>query len=903
MAVQFNVLVLNSDSLAAVNINDDRISHGFVLHNQIRTVGDFIASPEFNHLMVTPVSCAEHVGFDNADLKQLFYRVFFDKPDLFWVEAVPYLEQARFYSITPGANFDSAYIKEHFDVIFFFMHEAISSKLRLNESLLNLLSSSDCPPFMVFNLMAKSLHLDTYNHSVVYFLKHVLPKASLVTLTALSDNKEGYVSEDSFRQWYSSLRCKCPKFKSSINGYLFFKRALIARALVNTCALERVLSGAPCEDMALIPDSAERDAPYKTLVLDYHTFEMATTRQMLRPFRIVVSSSLLVGHLFTGISPYGATLLRRVRDAFPHGQIILLLDEVSYSYFSDLSLQTPLSKVYERELAGEDNQEGGRFNQLSNALVKRLNKFISDLINTELLNEHCPADMPLEQVLDGRTFANLDNITCKYEHLISECYLSCDYSDFSSLNANLVISEHPYEQMLALAHGIACLALHNDLDASQEMSKRSYCIFQARESDFWEPFPDLIGVGYEEVQARGLLKLLLQVSVYGSLEREALMDNNVLHTHSLTQILAHGFTAIAKPVLGNLEDTLKLLHQEASDFYRIFNGLLESLALGKVHGSRMAASQRQAQALDYAISQLSNYTSIHRYDLQWSFLQYFTYVASLCFAPERLLGLADAGGVDVDKQGLAVAFAPKSLNALSFGCSRGQEVCQLATLFEEQQITGSDISIDALLAAVQMQANLTVGQIAKSKCALDGDFSKIDYLNKHAYVRFTYGPNLLSGETPVFDVVSAMTVLCRHPATLGQQSSEGIYSFDEFDTLLSHVDNLVAPHGLLCLFNSNYRLEDSSVKDKYVRLFPFAPDAKLKECPLSDLQNLQAWFSSYVKSAHFQTDDKILLPPALKALYERSALQDKIGYVNTFGVDHRILSLSDKGTIFLKVAS
>ena len=170
-------------------------------------------------------------------------------------------------------------------------------------------------------------------------------------------------------------------------------------------------------------------------------------------------------------------------------------------------------------------------------------------------------------------------------------------------------------------------------------------------------------------------------------------------------------------------------------------------------------------------------------------------------------------------------------------------------------------------------------------------------------MRFTYGPNLLSGETPVFDVVSAMTVLCRHPATLGQQSSEGIYSFDEFDTLLSHVDNLVAPHGLLCLFNSNYRLEDSSVKDKYVRLFPFAPDAKLKECPLSDLQNLQAWFSSYVKSAHFQTDDKILLPPALKALYERSALQDKIGYVNTFGVDHRLLSLSDKGTIFLKVAS
>lgn len=849
MRVQFKILVLNSDSLAAVNVCDDRISHGFVYHQNFNTVADFVRSTAFNSLMVTPQSCSDHVGFDISDLRQLCYQVIMtSKQQATFKADVTSWELLRFYSIAEGANFNSDYIKEHFDGILFFLHDELTEQVSLNESVVTLLSSDQCPPFMVFNLQASSLDLKLFEPSVLFFLQKVLPRAQMVTLTA-PNNKDQELKI--WQDFYHSLNTSMPKFQVSLNGYMYFKRASIARSLVNTYALEQVLAG--CATTTIQP--SEDDSPsVQSLIIPYEHFK--------HPHIVLVSSSLLVAHIVLGMSPYGASLLRRVHDAFPNSSIVVLLDEVSYSYLTELKEHSVLTKKYERTLAKVDSHEQGALGELSDKIVNKLNDIVASLIKVELFKEHCPEHLPLDQALDGSLYdEELFHQVERYSHIIDKCYLSCSYRDFATLNADVVISEHPYEQMLALSHGVSCLALDNDLDELCEFSERDYAIFKASNSDFNDLFYDLYELDYQVLQRQGLTRLFYRIGKYGSWKQEALRCLQLLRAHSLKQVLSYGFTKLQERDLSSLNDNLQLLYQEAQAFYKPFQDLLFLLKEGKLKLSQDAARKISAAHMGYQVAQFSNYTSINRYAVQWQFLKYFT-----------------------------SAFT--HIQALSFGCAAGQEVCQLAHLFSNQNITGCDINSDALNSAVQLIRNLQLDIDSGKQCEIDGDFTSISYLGSHAKVRLAYAPHLIKSSPESFNVVAAMTVLCRHPQTLGIKSSEGIYSFSEFESLLHHLDSLVAPHGLLCLFNANYRLEDSVLKDKYIRLFPFAPQTKL--LTQGDLESSLAYYLSGSNS--------LVLPPNLLALYNNADYQDKFGYVATFGPDHQSFLGVDKGTIFLKVA-
>lgn len=82
---------------------------------------------------------------------------------------------------------------------------------------------------------------------------------------------------------------------------------------------------------------------------------------------------------------------------------------------------------------------------------------------------------------------------------------------------------------------------------------------------------------------------------------------------------------------------------------------------------------------------------------------------------------------------------------------------------------------------------------------------------------------------PQFDVVTAMTVLCRHPETMFLLNANEVYPFSEFMDTLNLLDSMVKPGGLLCLFNSNYLLEDSPLASKYVGVYPFKLKPKIQE--------------------------------------------------------------------------
>ena len=103
--MKVRILVLNSDSLAALSVTDERLSHGFKHHTNINSITDFILSSKFNTLLSLPADLSQHINLQD--------EVF---------------SNCEFYSIDNEANFDCAYVKEHFDVIFFFLHDNLEAK-------------------------------------------------------------------------------------------------------------------------------------------------------------------------------------------------------------------------------------------------------------------------------------------------------------------------------------------------------------------------------------------------------------------------------------------------------------------------------------------------------------------------------------------------------------------------------------------------------------------------------------------------------------------------------------------------------------------------------------------------------------------------------------------------------
>ena len=124
----------------------------------------------------------------------------------------------------------------------------------------------------------------------------------------------------------------------------------------------------------------------------------------------------------------------------------------------------------------------------------------------------------------------------------------------------------------------------------------------------------------------------------------------------------------------------------------------------------------------------------------------------------------------------------ESPNILSFGCSRGLECKVLSDkYFPESKIIGLDISEDVINNNIKN--------------------------NKHSNIQYFSDIKLLK-ETK-FDLIFAMSVLCRWP------ESHGEYTFETFTTTLEIIDSLLDINGYLCIYNSKYLFTDSEISTKY----------------------------------------------------------------------------------------
>lgn len=252
------------------------------------------------------------------------------------------------------------------------------------------------------------------------------------------------------------------------------------------------------------------------------------------------------------------------------------------------------------------------------------------------------------------------------------------------------------------------------------------------------------------------------------------------------------------------------------------------------HAASPVAPATPATGLNTRV-QLSTYTYARRYDLQWLFLRFFAALAAPAALGETGASVSLGSVVAAQLQELhrlervkqtSVQQGPNVPAMLSFGCARGDELGDLCHYFPNYWGVGVDINPHALARARERFAFFAAqGYVA---------------LERLHFVLSADLPHLLSSwQGPQsFALVTAMTVLCRHPETIGVANAHALYPFATFKQQIEELCSYVAPHGLLCVHNANYCVEDSacSVLKDLAPLFPFPAGVELRVIPESVAQ-------------------------------------------------------------------
>ena len=345
-----------------------------------------------------------------------------------------------------------------------------------------------------------------------------------------------------------------------------------------------------------------------------------------------------------------------------------------------------------------------------------------------------------------------------------------------------------------------------------------------------------------------------------------------------------------------------------------------------------SAAQSQSQLSRLSMpTQPSNFTFTQRYDLHWGFLRFFEALSTFaidpksdisleCLIADQIMNLCSSilGYYSLAERlaasGKFHCETEQTKSMLSFGCARGDELFELSHYFPSFVGVGVDINPHAIERAKQYY-----------KKALDIELSwekntPMSYSEPLFFTTLQDMPDVLESNwlDPKFKIVTAMTVLCRHPETVIVERLHDIYPFGAFQAQLQELCSYVDLNGFLCLHNANYRLEDTEQISSFRPLFPFPNHLRLCALPPKEElvrekmgsgqvielhQQMRAYdywvyFRDKVAEAYQKQDEtyktkmapgvmrlkpkNLYLPELLLRLYNNSSQDAKFGYTNCF---------------------
>lgn len=172
---------------------------------------------------------------------------------------------------------------------------------------------------------------------------------------------------------------------------------------------------------------------------------------------------------------------------------------------------------------------------------------------------------------------------------------------------------------------------------------------------------------------------------------------------------------------------------------------------------------------------------------------------------------------------LKLQFGDQQIRLLSFGCSTGEECFSLRNYLPNAKITGVDINPNSILTA-------------KKNSLVDGNMEFV-----------CLSPNALH-QLGQFDVILALSVLCKNPEAQELNDISSIYPFHRYNTIVSLLDSQLNKNGYLIIRSSNFRLKDSSIFSNY-SVVNFEKRRDPKDFPKFDSNNKR--LKNYLETEEF----------------------------------------------------
>jgi len=126
---------------------------------------------------------------------------------------------------------------------------------------------------------------------------------------------------------------------------------------------------------------------------------------------------------------------------------------------------------------------------------------------------------------------------------------------------------------------------------------------------------------------------------------------------------------------------------------------------------------------------------------------------------------------------------------LSFGCSTGEECFSLREYFKDAKIIGVDIN--------------------------NRNLRKASRKNNDARIKFLFSSTENIEKEGKYDLIFCLSVLCRWEDTKNVTNCERIYPFQKFEASVKELSNQLLEGGLLVIYNSNFRFEDTTIFGDY----------------------------------------------------------------------------------------